>query len=65
MNDVHTFDGFLRDVQNRSFTITSMDFQDIWNLDLDRLSQCSVHVWRGGRIVPFCANYLGLGAAGK
>ena len=65
VNDVHTFDGFLRDVQNRSFTITSMDFQDIWNLDLDRLSQCSVHVWRGGRIVPFCANYLGLGAAGK
>lgn len=63
--DSQSFDAFLLDMRRRSFTITAMDFQDIWNLDLDRLSQCSLHVYNDGRIVPFCANYLGLGHAAE
>ena len=55
-----TFDEFLQQLRSRSFTVTAMAFQDIWNLDLDRLRRCSLHLWNKGRIVPFCANYLGL-----
>ena len=64
-DDVQSFNGFLEDLRRRSVTITAMDFQDIWNLDLDRLSQCSLHVWNNGRVVPFCANYLGFAARGR
>jgi uncharacterized radical SAM superfamily Fe-S cluster-containing enzyme len=36
-----------------------MAFQDAWNIDLERLRQCCVHVvTRGQKLVPFCAYYL-------
>ncbi len=51
-------DFFARVITN-SLTITCMPFQDIWNLELDRLRGCCGHVARpDGRIIPFCANYL-------
>ncbi|MBR2328425.1 MAG: hypothetical protein IKA58_00890, partial [Clostridia bacterium] len=52
------FDGFLARVKSHGFTITGMAFQDAWNIDLERLRRCSLHVYRDGRIVPFCANYI-------
>ena len=52
------FDGFLARVKSHGFTITGMAFQDAWNLDIERLRRCSLHVYRDGRIIPFCANYL-------
>lgn len=43
----------------RSITITCMPFQDVWNIDFERLQKCCVHVVKeDGRLVPFCANYL-------
>jgi uncharacterized radical SAM superfamily Fe-S cluster-containing enzyme len=57
-DDVHTFDGFLNRIKSHGFTITCMAFQDCYNLDIERLRQCSSHVYKGGRLIPLCANYL-------
>lgn len=52
------FDTFLYRLRQRSLTLSAMAFQDAMNLNLERLRQCTLHVYRGGAIVPFCANYL-------
>lgn len=50
---------FLERVRSHSFAITGMLFQDCWNIDLERLKDCSLHVFGAdGKIVPFCAYYL-------
>ena len=56
--DISTLDGFANRVKAYSFTITSMAFQDAWNLDLARLQQCSLHAYRNGKFIPVCAHYL-------
>ena len=35
-----------------------MAFQDAGNLDIERLRQCSLHVYKDGKHIPFCAYYL-------
>jgi uncharacterized radical SAM superfamily Fe-S cluster-containing enzyme len=57
-SDMTDMDYFLDRVKTHGFTITSMYFQDAGNLDIERLRQCSLHVFAGGRLVPFCAHYL-------
>jgi uncharacterized radical SAM superfamily Fe-S cluster-containing enzyme len=54
--DVGDMGGFLDRVKSHGFTITCMAFQDAYNLDLERLRQCSLHVPDGRRVVPFFAN---------
>lgn len=49
---------FLSRVKSHGFTVTAMAFQDAGNLDVERLRQCSLHVYKDGRHVPFCAYYL-------
>ncbi|NLM71559.1 MAG: radical SAM protein [Synergistaceae bacterium] len=56
--DLKTLDGFLKFARTFSFTLTSMPFQDAWNLDLERLRRCSLHVFDDGKFVPFCSYYL-------
>ncbi len=56
--DPHSLEGFAERLKTHGFTITSMAFQDAHTIDLARLRQCSLHVYRDGRIVPFCSNYL-------
>lgn len=56
--DVFSLDGFLRRKRTHGFTLTSMAFQDAGNLDIERLRQCSLHVFRDGKRIPFCAAYL-------
>ncbi|MBI5589102.1 MAG: radical SAM protein [Deltaproteobacteria bacterium] len=52
-------DRFLEFARNRSFSISAMAFQDAWNLDLERLRDCCIHVVaEDGRLVPFCAYNL-------
>ena len=55
---VSDMDVFLKKVRTQSFTLSSMPFQDAMNLDIERLRSCSLHVYRDGRIVPLCAEYL-------
>jgi uncharacterized radical SAM superfamily Fe-S cluster-containing enzyme len=54
-----TLDGFLEQVRAYGFTVTAMAFQDVWNIDLERLRQCSLHVYRDGKFIPFCSYYMG------
>jgi uncharacterized radical SAM superfamily Fe-S cluster-containing enzyme len=56
--DYTDLDTFLGRVKSHGFTITAMAFQDAYTLDLERLRRCSLHVYKDGRTVPFCANYL-------
>jgi uncharacterized radical SAM superfamily Fe-S cluster-containing enzyme len=53
-----SFDSFLLRIRSHSFTLTAMTFQDAGNLDLERFRRCSLHVFDGGRFIPFCAYYL-------
>ena len=56
--DIESLEGFLEYKRLHGFTITSMAFQDAGNLDLERLRNCSLHVYRNGKRMPFCAAYL-------
>ena len=38
-----------------------MAFQDAYNLDIERIRRCSLHVYEDGKFMPFCARYLTLG----
>ncbi|HBE44461.1 MAG TPA: radical SAM protein [Deltaproteobacteria bacterium] len=51
-------DELLNWVQGHSLTISGMPFQDVWNIDLERLAGCCIHVVTDERLVPFCAYYL-------
>jgi hypothetical protein len=57
-SDYRDFNTFLSRTKSHGFTITAMAFQDAYNLDLERLSRCSLHVSMPGRMVPFCSNYM-------
>ncbi|NLJ26539.1 MAG: radical SAM protein [Deltaproteobacteria bacterium] len=47
---------FARRTRTHSICISGMAFQDAWNLDLERLRDCCIHVMHpDGRIIPFCA----------
>lgn len=56
--DYTDMDTFLGRVRSHGFTITAMAFQDAHTLDIDRLRRCSLHVYRDGKLIPFCARYL-------
>jgi len=56
--DITDFDTFLARLAANGFTVTGMAFQDAYNIDIERLRRCSLHVYDAGRIVPFCAKYL-------
>lgn len=49
------WDGILDRIYNYSFSISGMAFQDVWNVDLERIRDCCIHVVRpDGRLIPFC-----------
>lgn len=52
------FDTFLYRVRHESLTLSAMAFQDAWNLNIERLHRCSLHVYSGGAVKPFCAHYI-------
>ena len=46
-------------LQTHSLCISGMAFQDAWNIDLERLQRCCIHViTESKKLVPFCAYYL-------
>lgn len=52
-------DAFLDAVKGGTFTISAMAFQDVENLDLERLRGCCISVISAeGKLVPFCAYNL-------
>jgi uncharacterized radical SAM superfamily Fe-S cluster-containing enzyme len=56
--DIIYMDDFLDRIKSNGFGITAMAFQDAYTLDIERLRRCSLHVYKDGRTVPFCSNYL-------
>ena len=46
-------------ILSHSLCISGMAFQDAWNIDLERLQRCCIHVvTEQQRMIPFCAYYL-------
>ena len=57
--DADGFDAFLREANERVFTVSGMVFQDADNLDLARLRRCYINEVDPERgLVPFCAYNL-------
>ena len=64
-SDPDSLDGALYQLKHKRFSISAMAFQDAWNLDLERLRNCYIHIMSPeGRLVPFCAYNL-TSAGGK
>jgi len=58
-------DTFLERGMNYSFSLSAMAFQDVWNLDMDRLRDCCISVMSpDGLLIPFCAYNL-TGSTGR
>jgi tetraether lipid synthase len=56
--DTASLDAFLAE-DKQSFCISGMAFQDAWNLDLERLRECFLHVLSPEqKLVPLCAYNL-------
>jgi uncharacterized radical SAM superfamily Fe-S cluster-containing enzyme len=54
-----SLDEFLESVEQNSFCLSGMAFQDAWTIDLERLRSCFIHVVsEDARIIPFCAYNL-------
>jgi uncharacterized radical SAM superfamily Fe-S cluster-containing enzyme len=48
-------DAFLENHRTNTFAVSAMAFQDVWNLDLERVQECCIHVVApDGRMIPFC-----------
>lgn len=49
------WDKILSSIRNNSFSISAMAFQDVWNVNLERIKDCCIHVVSPeGKLIPFC-----------
>lgn len=60
--DTSSLDNFIKRLDTCSLAVSAMGFMDAWNLDLERLKDCYIHVAAAGkkgvRLIPFCAYNL-------
>lgn len=50
-----TWGSFLKRAKTHYLTISMMHFQDVWNVETERLQRCCIHtVTPDGRLIPFC-----------
>lgn len=48
-------DMFLNRLKTHRFSISCMVFQDVWNVDLERVRDCCIHILSpDDRLIPFC-----------
>jgi len=60
-----SLDAFLEIHRTNTLAVSAMVFQDVWNLDLERVQECCIHVVApDGRMIPFCLYNL-TSATGK
>ena len=53
------WDAILSSIANNTFSISGMAFQDVWNVNLERIKDCCIHVSTlEGKLIPFCAYNL-------
>ena len=56
---IDSLDAFLERAEKYSLCVSGMAFQDAWNIDLERLRECFIHVVSSdNRIIPFCVYNL-------
>ena len=49
------WDKILSAIANNAFSISGMAFQDVWNVNLERIRDCCIHVsTTDGKLIPFC-----------
>lgn len=49
------WDEILASIHNNSFSLSAMAFQDAWNVDLERVKDCCIHVVSPDeKLIPFC-----------
>lgn len=49
------WDEILDEIRQSSFSLSAMAFQDAWNVDLERVKDCCIHVVNPkGQLIPFC-----------
>lgn len=49
------WDDILEEIRQSSFSLSAMAFQDVWNVDLERVNDCCIHVVNTkGQLIPFC-----------
>lgn len=49
------WDKIIHKLQKNSFSISAMAFQDVWNVNLERIKDCCIHVVTlDGKLIPFC-----------
>lgn len=55
----NSWDSLLQQLKTYAFSVSGMAFQDVWNLDIERLKNCCIHVVSPeGTLIPFCAYNL-------
>jgi len=53
--EITDWDEIIDNIQKNSFSISAMAFQDVWNVDMERVKDCCIHVVSpDGRLIPFC-----------
>jgi len=53
--EISGWDKILDNIRNNSFSISAMAFQDVWNVNLERVKDCCIHVVNPeGKLIPFC-----------
>jgi len=58
-NNDSSMESFLERAKSYSLCVSGMAFQDAWNIDLERLQRCCIHVIEAnGKLIPFCTQYL-------
>lgn len=50
-----SLDDFIHRARTHTFSVSAMAFQDAWNLDIERVRDCCIHVMSpAGKLIPFC-----------
>ncbi|MDN5352723.1 MAG: 7,8-dihydro-6-hydroxymethylpterin dimethyltransferase [Clostridiales bacterium] len=53
--ELSDWDRILKTIKRKSFSISAMAFQDVWNVNLERIKDCCIHVVTPeGKLIPFC-----------
>jgi hypothetical protein len=50
-----SWDKLINEIRVRKFSISAMAFQDAYNVDIERIRDCCIHVVsKEGKLIPFC-----------
>jgi 7,8-dihydro-6-hydroxymethylpterin dimethyltransferase len=54
-NALPSLEAFVSRARNHTLSVSAMAFQDVWNVDLNRVRDCCIHVMAPDhRLIPFC-----------